>query len=49
MDVLRKCFVSLGRGLRYGGYEVILRDTMLMSSAAACSLAAIGGGYGPEL
>lgn len=49
VDVLRKCFVTLGPGFRYGGYEVKLRDTLLLSSAAASSLAKIGEGYGPEL
>ncbi|KAG0632609.1 hypothetical protein HOY80DRAFT_1069252 [Tuber brumale] len=49
VDIVKKCFTSLSLPMKYNGKEkVYLRDTLLLSSAAASSLMAVAKAYGLE-
>jgi len=45
LDIVNKGFITLGKGFRYCGYNVIVRDTMLLAPAGQKSLANIGKLY----
>lgn len=46
IDILKKSYTSLNAPIMSLGMEIHIRDTILLSSAAASSLAAIGPAYG---
>jgi len=48
LDIVNKCFVTLGKGFRYGIYNVVIRDTMLLAPSGQKSLANIGRLYNFE-
>jgi len=48
LDIVNKGFITLGKGFRYSGYNVVVRDTMLLAPAGQKSLANIGKLYNFE-
>lgn len=48
LDIVNKGFITLGKGFRYSGYNVVVRDTMLLAPAGQKSLASIGKLYNYE-
>ena len=48
LDLVNKSLITLGKGFRYGNYNVIIRDTMLLAPASQKSLASIGKLYNFE-
>ena len=48
LDIVNKGFITLGKGFRYNGYNVVVRDTMLLAPAGQKSLANIGKLYNFE-
>lgn len=45
LDIVNKCYVTRGKGLNIKGYNVYLRDTMLLAPGGKKSLATIGNLY----
>lgn len=45
LDVVNNSMITLGKGFKYGSYNVVIRDTMLLSPASNRSLASIGQLY----
>lgn len=45
LDLVNKSFITLGKGFRYGKYNVVIRDTMLLAPAPQKKLANIGKLY----
>lgn len=48
LDIVNKCFVTLGKPLVIGNTNVIIRDTMLLAPQGCRSLEKIGGLYGED-
>ena len=48
LDLVNNSLITLGKGFRYGKYNVIIRDTMLLAPASQKSLASIGKLYNFE-
>lgn len=48
LDLVNKSIITLGKGFRYGKYNVIIRDTMLLAPALQKKLANIGKLYNFE-
>jgi hypothetical protein len=48
LDIVNKCFVTLGKPIVIGNTNVIIRDTMLLAPQGCRSLEAIGGLYGED-
>ena len=48
LDIVNKCFITLGKGFRFGIYNVVIRDTMLLAPAGQKSLASVGQLYNYE-
>jgi len=47
LDIVNKCFVTLGKPVVLENTNIIIRDTMLLAPAGKRSLEAIGSLYGP--
>ncbi len=45
LDVVNNSMITLGKGFKYGSYNVVIRDTMLLSPASNRSLDGIGKLY----
>lgn len=48
LDIVNKCFVTLGKPIVIGNTNVIIRDTMLLAPQGCRSLEKIGGLYGED-
>lgn len=48
LDIVNKCFVTLGKPIVIGSTNVIIRDTMLLAPQGCRSLEKIGGLYGED-
>lgn len=48
LNILNKSFITLGKPLTYGGFNLFIRDTMLLAPANSRSLDAIGKLYDSE-
>jgi len=48
LDLVNKSIITLGKGFRYGKYNVVIRDTMLLAPAPQKKLANIGKLYNFE-
>jgi len=48
LDIVNKCLVTLGKGIKYNNKNIIIRDTMLLAPAGQKSLASIGKLYNNE-
>jgi hypothetical protein len=46
IDILKKCYSSLVKPIQRLGHNIYVRDTILLSSAAASSLKAVGQAHG---
>lgn len=46
VDIIGKSYVSVKGGIKSKGYNIYIRDTMLLASAAAQSLKALGSMHG---
>jgi len=45
LDIVSKCFVTLGKPIQYGDSRIIIRDTMLLAPGGQKSLSSIGKLY----
>jgi hypothetical protein len=49
LDIVNRSFVTLGKPMKIGDFNVIIRDTMLLAPAGKKSLDSIGSLYGQDL